>query len=48
MKIVRRVLALVALVAVAIRGIFSFLDWFERQESIETVDMDAEEFEEAL
>jgi hypothetical protein len=48
MKFVRRVFALITLLAVALRGIISFLNWFEKQESIESVDIDDEEMEEAF
>jgi hypothetical protein len=49
--VLKRVIALFALVAVAIRGIFSFLSWVEKQEDPAEslwVDSDesAEEFEE--
>lgn len=48
MKALRRIFALVALLFVALRGVISFLSWFEKQESIDTVDIDEEEFEEAI
>lgn len=48
MKLIRRVFALITLITVAIRGIISFLNWFEKQESIESVDIDEEELEEAF
>ncbi len=48
MKILRRVFALIALLAVAVRGILSFLSWFENQEEVGSVWVDEEEFEEAF
>lgn len=47
MKLLRRIFALIALLAVAIRGILSFLSWFEQQE-VASVWVDDEEFEEAF
>jgi hypothetical protein len=46
MKVIRRLIALIALVAVAIRGILSFLTWFEKQEEIDW--SDDEDLEEAI
>lgn len=46
MKTLRRIFALVALIFVAIRSVISFLSWFEKQDSIETID--EEELEEVL
>ncbi len=46
MKLIRRILALIAILAVAIRGILSFLTWFEKQEEIDW--SDDEELEEAI
>jgi hypothetical protein len=46
MKLIRRLIALIALVAVAIRGILSFLTWFEKQEEIDW--SDDEDLEEAI
>ena len=44
MKLIRRILALIAILAVAIRGILSFLTWFEKQEEIDwSNDEDLEE-----
>jgi hypothetical protein len=43
MKVIRR---LITLVAVAIRGILSFLTWFEKQEEIDW--SDDEDLEEAI
>jgi hypothetical protein len=48
MKSIRRIFALVALIAVAIKGILSFLSWFEKQEEVSTVWTDDEEFEDAI
>ncbi len=48
MKLLRRLFTLVALLAVAIKGILSFLSWFEKQEEVSTVWADDEEFEDAL
>jgi hypothetical protein len=46
MKVIRRLITLIALVAVAIRGILSFLTWFEKQEEIDW--SDDEDLEEAI
>lgn len=46
MKLIRRALALIAILAVAIRGILSFLTWFEKQEEIDW--SDEEDLEEAI
>ncbi|MBU6163845.1 MAG: hypothetical protein RL730_690 [Actinomycetota bacterium] len=46
MKLIRRILALIAILAVAIRGILSFLTWFEKQEEIDW--SDDEDLEEAI
>jgi hypothetical protein len=46
MKLIRRTLALIAILAVAIRGILSFLTWFEKQEEIDW--SDDEDLEEAI
>ncbi|MGA1158817.1 MAG: hypothetical protein ACO3UT_03305 [Candidatus Nanopelagicaceae bacterium] len=46
MNLIRRILALVAIIAVAIRGILSFLTWFEKQEEIDW--SDEEDLEEAI
>ena len=46
MKFLRRIFTLVALLAVAIRGILSFLTWFEKQEEIDW--SDDEDLEEAI
>jgi len=48
MKVFRAVLAIVAIVAVAVRGIFSFLNWFESQIEPEATWADEEELEEAF
>lgn len=48
MRIFRRIFTLFALLAVAFRGILTFLDWFERQESVEMNWSDDEEMEEAF
>lgn len=48
MKFLRRILAFVALLAVAVRGILSFLSWFEKQDEVGSVWVDEEEFEEAF
>jgi hypothetical protein len=45
-KLIRRILALIAILAVAIRGILSFLTWFEKQEEIDW--SDDEDLEEAI
>lgn len=46
MKLIRRILALIAILAVAIRGILSFLTRFEKQEEIDW--SDDEDLEEAI
>lgn len=46
MKLIRRTLALIAILVVAIRGILSFLTWFEKQEEIDW--SDEEDLEEAI
>lgn len=46
MKLIRRILALIAILAVAIRGILSFLTWFEKQEEIDW--SDDEDLEDAI
>ena len=46
MKFFRRIFTLIALIAVAVRGILSFLTWFEKQEGVEW--SDDEEFEEGI
>ncbi len=46
MKFLRRIFTLVALLAVAIRGILSFLTWFEKQEEVDW--SDEEDFEEVI
>lgn len=46
-KAFKRIIALFALVAVAIRGVFSLLSWVEKQEdSSESLWVDEEELEE--
>lgn len=46
-KVVRRILALFALIAVAVKGVFSFLSWVEKQDdSTEGIWVDEEELEE--
>jgi hypothetical protein len=46
-KAIRRLLALVAVVAVAIKGVFSFLSWVEKQEDLDgNIWSEDEEFEE--
>lgn len=46
MKFIRRIFTLIALLAVAIRGILSFLTWFEKQEGIDW--SDEEDLEEVI
>jgi hypothetical protein len=46
-KLIRRLIALVAVVAVAIKGVFSFLSWVEKQEELDgNIWSEDEEFEE--
>lgn len=50
MKIVRRVIALFAILTVAFRAVGSFLSWAQRQEDVPGnawIDEDEDEFEEA-
>lgn len=46
MKALRRIIALATLLTVAVRGIVSFLSWFEKQEEVESVWAEEEEYEE--
>ena len=46
MKAVRRIIALATLLTVAVRGIVSFLNWFEKQEEVGAVWAEEEEHEE--
>jgi nitrate reductase NapE component len=47
LKALRRVIALFALVAVAVKGVFSFLSWVEKQDDLDaSVWIDEEELEE--
>lgn len=48
MKLLRGTLALAALIAVALRGILSFLNWFESQVESDINWADEEELEEAF
>jgi hypothetical protein len=48
MKAVRRIIALITLLTVAVRGIISFLSWFEKQEEVESVWTEEDEFEESF
>ena len=48
MKFLRGILALTALLVVALRGILSFLNWFESQVESDINWVDEEEFEEAF
>lgn len=48
MKSIRRIIALFALLTLALRGILSFLSWFEQQDEVGSVWVDDEEFEEAF
>ena len=48
MKTIRRLFAVVTLITVAVRGIVSFLSWFEKQDEVGSVWADDEEFEEAF
>lgn len=46
-KALRRVIALFALAAVAVKGVFSFLSWVEKQDDIDaSIWIDEEELEE--
>ena len=47
-KAIRRITALVALIAVAIKGDLSFLSWVEKQEDVEAVWSEDEDLEEAF
>ena len=46
MKALRRIIALATLLTVAVRGIVSFLSWFEKQEEVGSVWAEEEEREE--
>lgn len=48
MKIFRRLFTLIAFFALALKGILSFLSWFEKQEEVSTVWSEDEEFEDAF
>ena len=49
MKAFRRFIALATLITVAVRGIVSFLSWFEKQEEVGAVwAEEEEEFEESF
>lgn len=48
LKALRRITALVALIAVAIKGVFTFLSWVEKQEDVEAVWSEDEDREEAF
>jgi hypothetical protein len=46
-KVIRRVFALLALAAVAVKGVFSFLSWVEKQDDLEgSIWIEEEEMEE--
>jgi hypothetical protein len=45
-KALRRIIALATLITVALRGIVSFLSWFEKQEEVGAVWAEEEEYEE--
>lgn len=46
-KLFRRIIALLAVTAVAIKGVFSFLSWVEKQEELDgNIWSEDEEFEE--
>ena len=46
-KLFRRIVALLAVAAVAIKGVFSFLSWVEKQEELDgNIWSEDEEFEE--
>lgn len=47
-KAIRRIAALVTLLAVAIKGALSFLSWVEKQDEAQAVWADDEELEEAF
>jgi hypothetical protein len=47
LKAFRRIVAVIALIAVAVKGVFSFLSWVEKQDdSAASIWSDEEEFEE--
>lgn len=46
MKALRRIIAFATLLTVAVRGIVSFLSWFEKQEEVGSVWAEEEEYEE--
>ncbi|HRD09758.1 MAG TPA: hypothetical protein PLK66_02545 [Candidatus Nanopelagicaceae bacterium] len=47
-KAIRRITALVTLLAVALKGALTFLSWVEKQDEVESVWADDEELEEAF
>jgi len=47
-KAIRRIAAFVTLIAMAVKGVWAFLSWVEKQESVETAWEDEEEMEEAF
>lgn len=47
-KVVRRITALVTLIAVALKGVLTFLSWVEKQDEIDAVWADDEDLEEAF
>jgi hypothetical protein len=48
MKILRRSSAIIALVAIAIKGALSFLSWAEKQDAHDSIWAEEEELEEAF
>ena len=47
-KAIRRVAAVLTLLAMAVKGVWAFLSWVEKQEPVETSWADDEEMEEAF
>ena len=47
-KVIRRVAAVLTLLAMAVKGVWAFLSWVEKQEPVETSWADDEEMEEAF
>jgi hypothetical protein len=48
MKVFRRIIAIVAILGLAIKGVLSFLSWVEKQDSNDSLWDEEEELEEAF
>ncbi len=47
-KAIRRIAAVLTLLAMAVKGVWAFLSWVEKQESVETSWADDDDMEEAF